>query len=195
MIVLVLPDIAVDDERLARARHGDQEAIADIYRSYFDPIYQFVRLRVGDAQLAEDLTSDVFVKFVKALKQDKAPHTSLRGWIFTVARNAIYDQYGQEPALPVETLDQWLSTDKDTDPEVQAIRTIAIERARQAIRSLAPSHQEVLMLRFDQQLSLQETADIMNKNVNAIKALQFRAVNTLRDLLSDTQTDDEQGEE
>ena len=195
MIVLVLPDISVDDERLERAQHGDQEAIADVYRSYFDPIYQFVRLRVGDAQLAEDLTSDVFVKFVKALKHDKAPHTSLRGWIFAVARNVIYDQYGKEPELPVETLDQWLTTDVDTNPEVQAIRTISIERARQAISLLAPSHQEVLMLRFDQQLSLQETAEIMNKKVNAIKALQFRAVNTLRQLLSDPEIDDQTGVE
>lgn len=195
MIVLVLPDIAVDDERLNRAKNGDQDAIAAIYHSYFDPVYQFVRLRVGDSQLADDLTSDVFVKFVKALKSDKAPHTSLRGWIFRVARNVIYDQYGKEPELPVDTLDQWLISDTDTDPEVQAIQTMTVERARRAISMLAPSHQEVLMLRFDQQLSLQETADIMDKNVNAIKALQFRAVNTLRDLLRDISSDDMQDEE
>ncbi|MEO1647041.1 MAG: sigma factor-like helix-turn-helix DNA-binding protein, partial [Chloroflexota bacterium] len=73
--------------------------------------------------------------------------------------------------------------DDDTNPEVQALRTIEAERARQVIRMLAPAQQEVLILRFDQQLSLQETADIMDKKVNAIKALQFRAVNTLRQIL------------
>jgi RNA polymerase sigma-70 factor (ECF subfamily) len=189
MIVLVLPDILVDDERLARAQKGDQEAIADIYRSYFDPVYQFVRLRVGDAQTADDITSEVFVKFVKALKRDNAPHTSLRGWIFRVARNVIYDHYGREPDLPVETLDQWLVSDANTDPEVRTIQSMSIERARNAISMLAPSHQEVLLLRFDQQLSLQETAEIMDKKVNAIKALQFRAVNTLRKLLHDAGPD------
>ncbi len=185
MIILVLPDIAVDDALLERARRGDKSAIAQIYQNYFDPIYQFVRLRVGHAQTAEDLTSDIFVKFIKALKTDRAPHTSLRGWIFRVARNIIYDHYGEETPLPVETIDQWLTTDADTNPEVQAIRTIESERARHIIGMLAPAQQEVLMLRFDQQLSLQETADVMDKNVNAIKALQFRAVNTLRDILRD----------
>jgi RNA polymerase sigma-70 factor (ECF subfamily) len=161
MIFLVLPDVTVDDERLWRAQHGDREAITEIYLDYFDPIYQFVRLRVGDAQIAEDLTSDIFVKFIQVLKADKAPHTSLRGWIFRVARNRIYDHYGGEPALPAETIDQWIATDADTDPEVQAIRTVEAERVRQVISMLAPTQQEVLLLRFDQQLSLQETADVI----------------------------------
>lgn len=190
MILLVLPDITTDDERLALAQKGDKQAIADIYKSYFEPIYQFVRLRVGDVQIAEDLTSDVFVKFIRALKNDKGPHSSLRGWIFRVARNIIYDHYGEQPSLPSETLDQWLASDENTDPEVQAMRAIETERAIQVIGMLAPTQQEVLMLRFDQQLSLQETADVMDKNVNAIKALQFRAVNTLRQILQDSEAEE-----
>jgi RNA polymerase sigma-70 factor (ECF subfamily) len=183
MILLVLPDISVDDEQLAAAKAGNQAAIASIYQNYFTPIYQFVRLRVGDVQTTEDLCSEIFIKFIKSLKSGAAPHSSLRGWIFRVARNVIYDHYGREPELPSETLEQWLPSDTDSNPEVETIRSIEVERAREAIRQLAPSQQEVLMLRFDQQLSLQETADIMGKNVNAIKALQFRAVASLRQLL------------
>lgn len=186
MIVLVLPDIQADDTLLNRALEGDKHAIAQIYQNYFDPIYQFVRLRVDhDAQIAEDLTADVFVKFIKALKTDNTPHTSLRGWLFRVARNVIYDHYREDAPLPVETIEQWLTSDIDTNPEVLAIRSIETERARQVIAMLVPAQQEVLMLRFDQQLSLQETADVMDKNVNAIKALQFRAVNNLRLILRD----------
>ncbi|GAB4521895.1 MAG: sigma-70 family RNA polymerase sigma factor [Anaerolineae bacterium] len=191
MIVLVLPEITTDDDTLTRARNGDQEAIVSIYHQYFDPVYQFCRLRVGDAHTAQDLASEVFVRFIKALKRDTAPHTSLRGWIFRVARNLIYDHYGREQELPVDTLDQWLATDANTDPEVQALRSIQAERAHRAISMLAPAQQEVLLLRFDQQLSLQETADIMDKQVNAIKALQFRAVNTLRQILQDLETENE----
>ena len=190
MILLVLPSIAEDDSNLARARNGNREAIASIYQAYFDPVYQFVRLRVGDQQTAEDLTSEVFVKFIRALKNDTSPHTSLRGWIFRVARNIIYDHYGNETELPLETIEQWFATDHDTNPEVQAMQSLGVERIRRAIRMLAPGQQEVLMLRFDQQLSLQETADVMDKNVNAIKALQFRAVNTLRQIVTDIEAED-----
>lgn len=185
MIVLVLPDVTTDDETLERARKGDEEAIVAIYHHYYGPVYQFCRLRVGDALTAQDLTSEVFVRFIGAMKRETAPRSSLRGWIFRVARNLIYDHYGHEPELPVDTLDQWLSSDAETDPEVQALQSIQVDRARRAISMLAPSQQEVLLLRFDQQLSLQETADIMDKQVNAIKALQFRAVNTLRQILRD----------
>lgn len=185
MIVLVLPDVTTDDDVLARARSGDEDAIVTIYRTYYDPIYQFCRLRVGDIQTAQDLTSEVFIRFIKALKRDKAPHTSLRGWIFRVARNLIYDHYGENKELPVETVDQWVLSDADTDPEVHTLRQMQADRARQAIRMLPPAQQEVLLLRFDQQLTLQETADLMDKQVNAIKALQFRAVNTLRQILLD----------
>jgi RNA polymerase sigma-70 factor, ECF subfamily len=191
MIVLVLPDITTDEETLARARAGDQEAIVAIYHRYFDPVYQFCRLRVGDRQSVQDLTSEVFVRFIRALKHDKAPHTSLRGWIFKVARHLIYDHYGQRDAdLPDSTLDQWVATDASTDPETEALRRIQAARARRAIAMLAPAQQEVLLLRFDQQLSLQETADIMDRQVNAVKALQFRAVNTLRQILAEMDPED-----
>ncbi len=186
MIVLVLPDPIEDDNRLARARKGDAEAIVKIYHSYFDPVYQFCRLRVANVQIAEDLTSEVFTKFIKALKTDRAPHISLRGWIFRVTRNVIADHYGKQKDLPVETIEQWIDgSQSENSPELQAIQKIEITRVRRAIRMLSVTQQEVLMLRFDQQLSLRETADIMDKDVNAIKALQFRALTTLRDILRD----------
>lgn len=184
MIVLVLPDIAVDDARLAAAKAGDKDALAAIYETYFAPIYQFIRLRVGDATTAEDLASEVFIKFMKALKRGSAPNVSLRAWIFKVARNVVYDHYGREAELPSETLEQWIPSDSDSNPEVQALEASSIDRTRAAIRQLAPAQQEVLLLRFDQELSLQETAEIMGKNVNAIKALQFRAIATLRQILA-----------
>ena len=68
MILIVLPDLATEDRLLAQAKRGDQLAIMRIYDSFFTPIYQYIRLRVGDAMTAEDLTSDVFVKLITALR-------------------------------------------------------------------------------------------------------------------------------
>lgn len=185
MIVLVLPDIPTEDALLARARAGDQQAVMEIYEAYFPPIYQFIRLRVGDIASAEDIASDVFVKFVGALKGRSAPRKSLRGWLFQVARNEINDHYGKDKQMPVATLDDWLpAAGDDSDPEARFMQTINSERVRQALRMLAPDQQEVIIMRFGQALSLQETADVMDKSVQAIKSLQFRAVSTLRDILT-----------
>lgn len=182
MIVLVLPDISQEDELLARARGGDQQAVMDIYNVYSGPIYQYIRLRVGDAAQAEDLASEVFLQLVDALRGRNAPRTSLRGWLFKVARNKIARHYrDRKPQTSLEDSFQASS------PDVENIifQNISIDRTLQAMRMLKDEHQEVLMLRFGQALSLHETADVMGKSVSAIKSLQFRAIETLRDILGE----------
>lgn len=193
MIVIVLPDIATEDRLLAQARRGDSEAIMQIYEQYFPPVYQFIQLRVGDPPLAEDLTSEVFVKLVDSLRGRSAPQHSLRGWIFRVARNVMSSHFGKMRQYPVTSLEEWIPSSSDNDPEVQFIRSMNLERARKALRALNAEQQEVLILRFGQKLDLQETADIMGKSVSAIKSLQFRAVNTLRQLLGDLRLEVENG--
>jgi RNA polymerase sigma-70 factor, ECF subfamily len=181
MILLVLPDIPAEDELLRRARRGDADALREIYAAYYVPIYQFIRMRTDDTQTAEDLAADVFFKLVRAVKQQRAPRHSLRGWLFRVARNRLYDQYQRQQRFTETFLDDWLPG--GDDPEAAFMRTVNIETARWALRQLTVDQQEVLLLRFGQMLSLQETADVMDKNVNAIKQLQLRALNALRRVL------------
>lgn len=182
--LIILPDLATEDRLLAQARGGDQLAVMQIYDAYFSPIYQYIRLRVGEAMTAEDLASDVFVKLITALRGPSAPRTSLRGWLFRVARGVIADHYGSESKLPQTTLEDWVSAPSDDQPEVQFLHMVDNQRAQAAVRMLAADQQEVLVLRFGQQLSLQETADIMGKSVSAIKSLQWRATENLRGILA-----------
>lgn len=182
MIVLTLPDISQDDRLLQRAREGDKDAISQIYHQYVDSIYQFCRLRLGNPQQAEDITSIVFTKFVQSVADRKTPRYHLRGWLFKVARNAIYDTYGEQKTLPIETIEQWENPEA-IDPDYLVQQTIDLAVIRHSITQLSPDQQDVILLRFDQQLSLQETADILGKKINTVKALQLRAVKRLRDLL------------
>lgn len=193
MIVIVLPDIPTEDRLLAAARRGDQDAIMQIYEQYFPPVYQFIRLRVGDPALAEDLASEVFLKLVDALRGRNTPQHSLRGWVFRVARNVLHTHYGRQRRYATIALDEWIPASSDHDPEIQFIRSLNLDRARRALRMLNADQQEVLILRFGQKLNLQETADIMGKSVSAVKSLQFRAVNTLRQILGELQLEVENG--
>jgi len=187
ILLAALPDLPDEDRLLAQARRGDRRAIASIYEAFFDPVYQFIRWRVDDAHLAEDLTSDVFMKFLSALQSPNAPRHSLRGWLFRVARNALYDHYQQ----PVATgdLDEELPAPPEEDAEAQLMHTLDVERVQRALRKLATDQQEVLVLRFGQMMNLQDTADSMGKSVSAVKSLQFRAIDTLRRLLSETEAE------
>jgi RNA polymerase sigma-70 factor, ECF subfamily len=187
MIVIILPDFAVEDRLLAQARSGNDQAIQQIYEVYFSPIYNFIRLRVEDRAVAEDLASEVFIRLVTACRGRNAPHHSLRGWLFKVARNLVHDHYGKARKITTEALEEWMPDDDQPELEVQFIRSLDIQRARQALQQLSGEQQEVLLLRFGQSLSLQETADIMGKQIGAIKSLQFRAVTALRNILGDSQ--------
>ena len=193
MLLIILPDLSEEDQLLAAARTGSATALTQIYDAYFKPVYGFIRLRVDDPALAEDLTSDVFVRLVDAMQRRSGPRSSLRGWLFEVARNLVNDHYRGRKGFTEQTLDEWLPDSPSADLESLAIRATSAEQTRRALRTLTPDHQEVLILRFAQNLSLQETADLMGKQVNAIKQLQFRATQALRRALAPSQTEADHG--
>jgi RNA polymerase sigma-70 factor (ECF subfamily) len=184
ILIIVLPDLPTEDRLLARARRGDQEAVVTIYDQYFEPLYGFIRLRVDDPALAEDLTGDVFLRLVAALRGGTAPHHSLRGWLFRVARNILHDHYGQAGRVAETALEEWVPAPDEHDPEARALAALDAARVRSALRDLPGDQQEVLLLRFGQMLSLQETAAIMGKGVGAVKSLQFRATSNLRQVMA-----------
>lgn len=183
MIFLVLPDVTDDQTLLKQLNDKHNEALKIIYEKYAEPIYQFVRLRINDREQVQDIVADVFLDFLVAVQQDNPPHTNLRGWLFQVARNKVIDHYGEEKKLPQTSLQDWMPDNKAASPESQLLESIRIERIRRALGALVVEQQEVIILRFGQHLNLQETADVMNKSVSAIKSLQFRAVQNLRELI------------
>ncbi len=180
MIFLVLPDISEEDALMDEMRAGSPDAMLKVYQLYFRPIYEYIRLRVEDAPIAEDIASEVFLRLIDAVRKHQAPRQSLRGWLFKVARTLIAAHYHEAKKLPITTLEEWMPSPVDDDPEINLIRTISLERARHAIRNLSADQQEVLILRFGQRLSLQETCDIMGRSMSAVKSLQLRAIESLR---------------
>jgi RNA polymerase sigma-70 factor (ECF subfamily) len=183
MFLIVLPDISTDDALLEALHRKGRDAVIPIYEQYFPPLYQYVRLRVGDRALAQDIVSEVFLRLIASLGGQSAPHSHLRGWLFRVARNEIYRTYGKTRQLPITDLEEWMPAPPESDPDVHFDDTFDLNRVRHALRMLAAEHQEVLILRFGQRLNLQETADILGKSVSAVKSLQFRALDTLRRIL------------
>ena len=183
MILIVLPDVAEDRQLLSRARQQNKDALRIIYERYFPPIFQFIQLRVNSREQARDIAADVFLDFMMALRGRTSPHTNLRGWLFRVARNKVYEHYGKQKKSLEIALEEWVPNQHDDSPESQLLNVMRIEQVRTALGKLKDEQQEVILLRFGQALDLQETADIMNKSVSAIKSLQFRAIQNLRDLI------------
>lgn len=179
----MLPDIETEDDLMQQASQGNPDALREIYNAYFSAIFRYIRLRVNQVQEAEDLTADVFLKLVTAYQTKRMPRKSLRGWLFRVAHNIMVDYYGKKQRFTQTALAEWIPATDSANPEIQFVRSVSAAAARSAIQNLVFEQQEVIILRFGHMLSLQETADIMNKSISAVKSLQFRALNNLRKML------------
>ena len=161
---------------LVRIQQNDQEALAEVYDRYFDQIYRYLNYRLGEAEVAADLTGEVFLALVKALKIGKPPKTSLSGWLYTVARNLAAD-YIREKGRTVALMEELVSDEPSLSEQAHLAQLAPI--LKQAILQLTEEQQHVIALRFGQGLSLAETAESLDKSVGAIKALQHRALASL----------------
>nr|WP_038841365.1 sigma-70 family RNA polymerase sigma factor [Salinispora arenicola] len=175
-----------------RAQAGEAEAFGLIYDRYVDTVFRFVYFRVGNRQLAEDLTSDTFLRALKRIGSFTWQGRDLGAWLVTIARNIITDHF-----KACHTRLEVPIGDMRTSVEVHAVRhqqdtpeTVALDRLTSAelldaIKQLSDEQQECIVLRFLQGFSVAETARAMGKNEGAIKALQYRAVRALARLLPD----------
>jgi RNA polymerase sigma-70 factor (ECF subfamily) len=168
----------VEEERslLERVKQHDQQALAEVHDRYFDPLYRYLNYRLGEPDVAADLTGEVFLALVKALKGNKPPKVSLSGWLYSVARNLAAD-YIKEKTRTVPLMEEMVADEPSlTD---QAHLAHLAPRLRQALLQLTEEQQHVIALRFGQGLSLAETADLLKKSVGSVKALQHRALASL----------------
>jgi RNA polymerase sigma-70 factor (ECF subfamily) len=157
----------------------DSQAITAVYNQYFPEIFRYVRYRLDDDALAEDISSDVFCSLLKAIKEGRAPGVSLRGWLIGTARHMIIDTIRKKQRHPSEAISDELESTGDGPCEEVESR-LASHALHKALIQLTEDQQQVLALRFGQGYSLEETAEVMRKHVNAVKALQFRALNALQ---------------
>lgn len=167
-----------DQEEIEGLKRLDHQVINAIYDRYFPEVYRFVRYRINDEHIAEDIASDVFVRLLEATNAGRGPEKSLRAWLFGTASHVIVDNLRKKYRHPSEDLPETLQDGKpniNEDYEQQERN----QQLRQAMNSLTEEQKNVITMRFNNGFSLEETAAIMKKNINAIKQLQFRALAAL----------------
>lgn len=176
-----IPDV------IDRARNGDRAAFAELYDTHVDSVYRYLLYRVREPSDAEDLASEVFTRAFANIHRYKWQGKSFLAWLYTIARNAVTDRRRRD--RPTVELDNAYGL-ADSGPTAHdlAVRGENVEALRGAVKHLTGEQQEVLVLRFVENLSSREVANILGKNEGAIRALQFRALGRLRKILRDQLT-------
>lgn len=175
---------ASEELLLAAAMEYDDAALGELYDRYEVKIFTYIYRRTGDESLAEDLTSQVFLKMLESIRDQKAWRSSFSGWLYRIAHNLVIDHYrrkGRQSAVELDDTTPLAAERQSLESQVE--QSLDAERLRAAIRRLTEEQAEVVSLRFLEGYSINEVAAMMNRSEGAIKALQYRAVATLRTLM------------
>lgn len=175
---------------LDAARNLEVDAISAIFKKYSLSIYKYALRLCQDPVVADNIVGDVFAKFVDQLADGKGPQTNIRAYLFQTAYHTIVDRSRKSKFVsPIEIVELLLADETRVHLEVEKkelLDTLLIAMNDH----LTEDQRHVLVLRFLEGFNVQETAEILDKNINNVKVLQHRAVLKLRQVLGIKGTDE-----
>jgi len=161
---------------------GDQSALEMVYDRYSPGLFRYAWRLLGSETTAEDCVSETFSRFLKSLGNGRGPDDHLQAYLYRIAHNWITDYYRRQAPV-VDELKENLSSVEHEQPEHQALLHAEKQKVRLALRSLTPEQRQVITLRFIEGWNYDEIAQAIEKPLGAVRALQFRALNSLRKML------------
>lgn len=173
----------VEKQLAERAAKRDQQAFSKLYDLYADKIFKYIYYKSGRTDEAEDLTAQVFLKAWEAIENYRWEGYPFSTWLYRIAHNQMIDYYRtHRETFPLDTA---RARESGTDPLEAAERTFTSSQIRQALQHLTHDQQRVIVLRFLEGYSTSEVAAIMDKDPDAIRALQHRALRALQPWMSE----------
>jgi RNA polymerase sigma-70 factor (ECF subfamily) len=182
-----------EEKLIERAVGGDSSAFGSLYDHYQAMIYRFVVIKVGSREEAEDITHQVFLSAWQKVRGYKHRGHPFSSWLYRIARNQVIDHYrAKKGEVSIDKIDPELfaTAERESNDLTQKFQ---LEMVRKAIAALKTDYQDVIIMRFVEDISLKETAAILKKSEGAIKLIQHRAIKELKKALGDetTTTSDE----
>ena len=164
--------------------YKDPEAFSWIYDKYVDRIYKFVLLKVNNVQDAQDITSEVFLKAWQYLVYKDKKVGNIKSFLYIISRNTVADFYRQQKIqkIPLQQTDEKLlkNKEKTSNIEIQANNKLQLEQVRKALINLKDDYRDVIILKYINQLSINEISEIIGKNNTATRVLLHRAIQKLK---------------
>lgn len=172
-----------EKEIIQRAIRGESSAFGQLYDHYLPKIYRFVLLKVGRREEAEDLTQQVFLNALENIGTYRHRGHPFSSWLYRIARNSVIDYVRtKNEALSLDNL----NIEPHIEPAIEKKLEMEIEMGTvmKALRQLTPEQQDIIIMKFVDELSNKEIAEALEKSEGAIRTIQHRAINKLKKLLS-----------
>ncbi len=160
----------------------DKKYFEKLYELYFDKIYSYIYYRTFNHPITEDLTSETFMKVLRSLDRfEWKENGSFSAWIFRIAQNVVNDYYrNKKEVVDIEKISDssWLR-----NPEDELLDKVEKDIIKSALSKLTKDQQEVVILRYGANMKFHEIAKVKNKSDVAVRALFFRAMHSLKEML------------
>jgi RNA polymerase sigma-70 factor (ECF subfamily) len=155
----------------------DVQEFQQFYQEKLKPIYRYVYSKVGNREVAEDLTSDIFLKAARSMNREFSPQ-SMQKWLYLIARTTVAEHWRTHYREPGTSLDELLESGWEGPAEEvpAAISSGPADRVQRLLQALPEHYREVLTCRFLLNLSIKATALRMGLTETNVKVLQFRAL-------------------
>ncbi len=168
---------------------GKESAFKEFYERFFEKVYKYAYRKVKNRSDAEDITEETFLKALKGFRNfEERFEGGLDVWMYTIERNVVRDYFRKQTGfsvLPFEERWNIILNPPIDDPYVTAEREEIKEIINTSLGDLPEQYREVIELRFFKNMSLKEIANVMGKSVGAVKVLQFRAIQKLRNIVKE----------
>jgi RNA polymerase sigma-70 factor, ECF subfamily len=182
-----VPDTEFNEEDvLTRASQGDRDAFGMLYERYIDRIFNYVYYRTGNLHDAEDLTARVFQRAMNHIKNYTDRGVPFSAWLYRIAHNLVANWHrdrSRRQEIPIN--DVPILPSKGDHPEKNLVRSQEEDSLLRLIRRLPPERQNLLILKFVENMSNAEIGAIMGRSEGAVKSLYHRTLLALRDQLGD----------
>ena len=179
-----IPDLS---KWVTMSQGGDSQAFAQIYDALVKPIYRYIYYRVEES-IAEDLTEDTFLKIWQNLGKYKKESTPFASWAFRIAHNLVVDHYRKNQ--PTDEIDESVPDPHEhSAPDHQTNLKLTQVRLRKIIRKLPDNYQQVIILKYINDLDNRQIAEATGKTEGAVRIIQFRALEQMRGLLTKEKDD------
>ena len=169
----------LSDEILAQRAGADLDAFSELYLRYLCRVYGFVRSQTPDESTAEDLTAQTFFRALSGARGFNGDG-KYRAWLFRIAHNTIISWRAQRSRSPVVVEEVPEATDPGMSPASVVLAREERSLVWRLVSSLPLAQREVLALRYLEDLTMEEIAEITGRTKGAIRILLHRARNSLR---------------
>ena len=178
------------EELVLKAQGGDAEAFASIYDNFVDQIFRYVYFRVPKGE-AEDLVETAFLKAWEKIKQYKPGSKSFSAWLFRIAHNLIVDTYRfKKDREVVELTPNIADYRREHNPISTTEGSLHSDKLKIALSKMKKGYRQVVILKFINELSNAEIAEVLKKSEGSVRILQFRALKALKRELNEIGVDD-----